>query len=395
MSSRAQRWLWVLAILAILALVLGKLVCGVYRVDTPSMEPTIFGERGGSERVLVVYDRSAPARFDPVVVLRPGEERPLVKRAAGLPGERVQLVDGDLLVGGARLGPDEPRPRPIPVFDERWQEGESAFPIPEAQRAFWTHAGSEWTLVARTGTGARATSRLEFQGDVKDSYLDAAHALVQGEIPVNDLVLELELAQDEPGTRATLALSEAGDLFELALERTADGKLVASLLRRGEDAAAPAETLATRTIDAGAPGWHRLRFSNIDNALVFERDGARVLVASYAENRFAREDRLREGRHRLPRAAFGGSDGMLHFRALALARDLFYTQRGEFAVGGAKDLGLDGYLLLGDNSSFSRDGREWGETRAGELVGRPVWIVWPLSGLRRIEGAVPPAPLLR
>jgi signal peptidase I len=396
MTNRTRRWLWTSALLACAVLALKSFVpWGLYHVDTASMEPTILGTRQGGEWVLVVYDRSPPARFDLVVVLRKGEDTPVVKRVAGLPGERVQIVDGDLLVNGERLGPEEPRPRAIPVFDERWQDPQVCFPITPATSPFWKREQGEWTLVARTGTGARAASRLEFHGDVKDSYLDAEHALVAGEIPVNDLALEFELEQDEPGTRASVTLSEEGDVFELALELARDGRLGARLLRRGEDPSAEPETLATGTFERGAPGWHRVRFSNIDNALVFERDGVRLLEARYAENRFARNDRLQEGHNVLPRASFGGADGTLRFRGLLLSRDLYYTQRGEFATRSAGDLGPDGCFLLGDNSSFSRDGREWGETRADEIIGRPARIVWPLSHWRSIEGAVPPPPRVR
>ncbi len=389
MTNRAKRWLWILALLACALLVLKSLVCGIYRVDTPSMEPTIQGTRPGGERVLVVYDHSPPARFDLVVVLRKGEDTPVVKRAAGLPNERVQIVDGDLLVNGQRLGPDEPRPRPIPVFDQRWQDSAHAFPIAPAANTAWKCEAGEWTLVTHE------PSRLEYYGDVTDGYLDAEHAPVAGEIPVNDLVLELELAQDEPGSRASLTLSEAGDRFELALELAADGRLTASLLRHGEDAATAPETLATAVLEHGAPGWHRLRFSNVDNALSFERDGVRVLVATYAENRFSHNDPLKQGHNILPRASFGGAHATLRFRKLLLARDLYYTQRGDFATQGAKDLPPESYLLLGDNSAQSRDGREWRETRAEELVGRPVRIVWPLSHWRALEGAVPSSPRVR
>jgi len=392
MSRRTTRWLWALAFLAAAALALKALVpFGIYHVESASMEPTIHA----GERVLVFHEHPAPARFDPVVVLRKGEETPLVKRVVGLPGERVQVVDGDLLVDGKRLPPEEPRPRPIPVFDERWMDPESGFPLTDQNRAFWKREPGQWTLVARTGAGARAGSRLEFYGDVKDSYLDAGHAIVAGEVPVNDLALELELEQDERGTRASLTLSEAGDVFELALGRGEDGGLEASLLRRGADASAAPEILATCKLEAGAPGWHRVRFSNIDNALAFERDGARILQFSYESNRFARADTRQEGHSLLPRASFGGADGTLRFRGLCLSRDLYYTQRGEFAVSARGNLGPEGYLLLGDNSSFSRDGREWGETRAQELIGRPARILWPLSHLRAIEGAVPPPPLVR
>jgi signal peptidase I len=394
MKPAARRWLVALAILAGALFTLKSLVCGIYFVDTASMEPTILGLQGG-ERVLVVYDRTLPARFDVVVALRKGEDTPVVKRVVGLPGERVQIVEGDLLVNGRRLPPEAPRPRTIPVFDERWQDVQAAFPPAPEARPLWTRTDGRWSLAARSGTGARVASRLDFRGEVMDSYLDAQHALVVGETPVHDLALEFDLLQDDSGTRASAQLSEAGDVFELALEFGADGKLRASFLRHGEDLAGTPETLATRAIERGSPGWHRVRFSNIDNALSFERDGALLLQTSYAENRYARADTRKEGRNRLPRASFGGAGGTFGFRALRLERDLEYTPRGSSAVQGALDLGPDGCFLLGDNSSFSRDGREWGETGAQEIIGRAVRVLWPLGHLRAIEGALTPPALVR
>jgi signal peptidase I len=396
MSNRSKHWLWFLAISAAALLVLKSIVpYGVFKVDTASMEPTILGTRQGGESVLVHYDRSAPARFDLVVALRAGEDVPVVKRVAGLPSERVQIVDGDLLVQGKRLGPQVPRPRPIAVFDERWADPLAAFPITAENQRFWKLEQGAWTLEAPAGIGPRLASELALRGDVKDSYFDAEHAFVEGEIPVNDLVLELDLAQDELGSRASLRLSEWGDIFELLLDLGQDGRLTASLVRRGEDSNVAPEVLGTAKLERNGAGFHHVRLSNIDNALCFERDGVRSLEVVYAENRYARADRLQTGHSILPRAAFGGAGGTLRFKGLVLARDLYYTPRGKFAVGEALDLGPDEYFLLGDNSSASRDGRDWRETRAEELIGRPARIVWPLSHARPLEGAVPPPLLVR
>ena len=387
MAIRARRWLWAAAIVAVLLVLLKALVFGLYHVDTASMEPTIQGSQGG-ERVLVLYGGSAPRRFDLVVALRAGEETPLVKRAAALPGEHVQVVDGDLLIEGKRLPPEAPRPRPIPVFDERWQDPEHGFRATAEGGAAWQRLNGEWRLDARA---SGASGELALVSDVRDSYLDAQHALVTGETSVNDLALECELQTGAAGTRAHLGLSEQGDRFELELEVQAGGKLGARMVRRGVETA----ELGACELALGAGTWHRVRFSNLDNALCFELDGTRRLVASYAQNRLAPEDRLQEGRNYLPRAWLGGAAGALAVRGLRLERDLYYTPRGGFATQGALSLGPDEYFLLGDNSASSRDGREWGPTLERELVGRPLWIVWPLSHARALEGAVPPPALAR
>jgi signal peptidase I len=81
---------------------------GLYRVDTASMEPTIHGKP--PEHVLVLYwGVGAPARFDLVVLLREGHSEAEVKRVAGLPREKVALLEGDLMIDDQRLGREEPR----------------------------------------------------------------------------------------------------------------------------------------------------------------------------------------------------------------------------------------------------------------------------------------------
>lgn len=120
-------------LLAVLLLVKACLL-DQYAVPTPSMEPTIHGDprflRG--DRVLVnkaafglripftshyVLEWGAPKRWDIVVFRNPGAgspDRVLVKRVAGLPGERVLIKDGGVTVNG------EPVPFPEGMPDSTY-----------------------------------------------------------------------------------------------------------------------------------------------------------------------------------------------------------------------------------------------------------------------------------
>lgn len=72
-----------------------------FRVEGRSMEPLLVD----GERILVdklSYRFAEPQRFD-VVVFRTDGGRTLVKRVIALPGERVEVASGDLLVDGAVL----------------------------------------------------------------------------------------------------------------------------------------------------------------------------------------------------------------------------------------------------------------------------------------------------
>ena len=45
----------------------------------------------------------------------------------------------------------------------------------------------------------------------------------------------------------------------------------------------------------------------------------------------------------------------------------------------------DGYLMLGDNSPLSYDGREWGWVPAANLRGEVLWVVFPFGRMRVVR----------
>ncbi len=109
---RTVRLLWVVVGALALLLVLRALVIAPYRIPTSSMEPTLLGDSVRDERagdtVLVLktaYLLSGPRRWDLVAFRSPkggaDDDSPgLVKRVVGLPGETVQIVDGEVSIDG-------------------------------------------------------------------------------------------------------------------------------------------------------------------------------------------------------------------------------------------------------------------------------------------------------
>ncbi len=77
-----------------------------YRVSGPSMEPTLLdsghGDRAVGDIVLVsrlAYLTGGAERWDVAVIQHEGQEN--VKRVVGLPGETLEIRDGNLLVNNA------------------------------------------------------------------------------------------------------------------------------------------------------------------------------------------------------------------------------------------------------------------------------------------------------
>jgi signal peptidase I len=78
-------------------------VASPFYVGSESMVPTLKVW----DRVLInklAYDLEEPRRGDIVLFESPdGGEEPLIKRVVGLPGDRLELRDGDLFINGERM----------------------------------------------------------------------------------------------------------------------------------------------------------------------------------------------------------------------------------------------------------------------------------------------------
>jgi hypothetical protein len=390
--------LWGLTGLTLGILLLKFFVADVYRVDSGSMRPTLFGGRDradgveDAEHVLVFYDRALePARFDLVVVRTSEEDKPLVKRVCGIPGDQDLMIrDGDLFLDRARLPPDAPRPAPVLVYDDRFLDPTQFF---EHRRdGSVSRADGEWVV---RGDAQPAGSLLAFHPGLRDDYLDRWHRRVEGLIEVNDAVLELEFALSAPlaAQKLRFQLIEEGDLFEVAIAAGPEGGWTMRLVRRDPRGQGPEQErqLAQCSVALEPGRWYALAFSNIDNHLRVRSAGLGAdLRYSYAEN----EPLSPPARHKSlrPRVRFGVEGGEARFRAVRILRDLYYTEDGRFGVtkttpGGAElpedglraavSLGPHDYFLLGDNSAASTDSRHFGPVKAAQLLGRPVAVVWP------------------
>ncbi len=403
-SQRARGWLrvlWALTAAAVLLVVLRFFVADVYRVDSGSMRPTIFGGRDRpdgedeTEHVLVVYDRSPELeRYDLVVLGGRDGSTPLVKRVCGLPGEEVAIVDGDLLIRDParpgepqRLPADAPRPEAVTVFDDRHLEIERFFEFPLDGSV--RRERDEWLV---TGGRRAPGTLLSYHPELRDDYLDRRALRVSGMREVNDAILELafRIEARDGAARVRLRLVEEGDLFELELESGPAGSLW--LVRRPAGAggsARPPSVLAQVPVRLEPGRWYELAFANVDNHLTVDCAGLGLaLVHTYEENHPWSGPARATQKNLGSRVAFGAEGGRARFRSVRIRRDFFYTDAGTHAVHSPLSLGPDEYFLLGDNSASSTDSRHFGPVRARDLIGRPVAVVWP--GAHRLSGACRP-----
>jgi signal peptidase I len=386
---RWSRWALAVAVPVGLVLVLKLYVADVYRVDSGSMEPTIHGPNEGAELVLVRYDADPELeRNDLVVLLRPAERQPIVKRVVGLPGEELQIQNGDLVIDGKKLGPRDPRPPAILIFDSDDHPLAQHFELSGG----WSQgsAGSAGSPLLAVQGGAVAQA--SWRGELNDDYLDPSGARVPGRQPVGDAVIEcrMTMVSTRRGGNCTLSLSEEGDLFELEIEPRAAGHCKLTLTRSGEGEREV--ELGSVTLSLGDAV--SVRFANVDDALTVDANGKRVLEVAALDNRplvGASDERLR---HRRPRIALTSVALELEIQELRVLRDLFYGDFGDIGVKSPVRLGNGELFCLGDHSSESVDGRTFGPVRKEEVLGFPLAVLWPPSHARRLQ-AVELAPPLR
>jgi len=367
-------------------------VYGIYEVDSRSMAPTLRSSSGEGESVLVRYGRGTLERFDLVVLRLPGVKEPRVKRIVGLPGESVQVVLGDLLIDGERLPLSAPRPPLVEIFSEERDEVSEWFTMGGTEVNPWVKTEEGWHLAAEEVPSGAAAGSMFFAKRLTARHISGDPEAETGGASAADAVVGCEVRPGDPPAELHFELSEQGDTFRAEMDPGVGGEWAGRLLqtwRGGEEL-----LLAEGTLSLEPGGWNSVRFGNVDDALFFEvtpqGGSTKRLTADSTENHFHPEDRLSQGKTFGHRVSFGGAAGQADFQNIRVWRDFHYTDRGIHSIGEPVRLGPNELFVLGDNSPDSRDGRDWGPISTADILGRPVWVVWPMSAARALgEGLRP------
>jgi len=356
------------------------------------MVPTLRGGAGESESVLVRYGRGDPARFDLVVLRRPGVKEPRVKRVVGLPGESVQLVLGDLVIDGERLPLSTPRPPLVEVFNDSRDHVEEWFQMGGTEVNPWEEGESGWHLSAEGVESGAAAGTMFFTRRLTAGHISGDEDAGPGGVSAADCVLGCEVNPGEVPAELHFILREQGDTFRAELDPGVGGEWTARILHRwrgGEEV-----LLAEGALSLSKSGWTSIRFGNVDDQLFFEAtpEGGTTerLTSGPVGNHLDPSDRMAAGETYGHRIGLGGAAGSAEFRRIRVWRDFHYTDRGNHGKGDPVRLGPGELFVLGDNSPESRDGRDWGPISTGDVLGRPTHVVLPMSAMRPLGGDLRP-----
>ncbi|MBX3354154.1 MAG: hypothetical protein KF724_00470 [Phycisphaeraceae bacterium] len=365
------------------------------------------------DRVLVLkylWPFMAPQRWDVVVFKNPpdpvGETQNYIKRLVGMPNESLLIVDGDVFVGPPNAATDALRiarkPEMVqravwqPVYDSDWRPEDLA-KLEQSWRQPWSgppwkpvEDQSAWQIVGHRAWRHATASPTALEWDLAVWPISDWNAYnawrITPEYPVSDIRVAAALEVDDPSafsTRLLLRTRQHRFIVDINARR------VELLVVRHEDGR---EVARSETAWSLRDRFVRLDMWHVDEALrLFVNDReiatleydlgsplkrlelAHVPVERYRVDPVAAQP---QGIAEL-RWEFAGSPVTLH--RVRVDRDLYYQpafqsphnqvpSNGPIISGHGfgsniakpEQLAADHFLMLGDNSAASRDGRVWG-----------------------------------
>lgn len=371
--------------------------------DTPGDGLLVF--RGG-------FQWRVPRRWEPVVFRGTGGSRePVVKRVVGLPGEKIQLDDGNVIVDGtiARKPLEVQRATAILVNDDRYRPratqpsdgaltSASCWRPRDEQASGWTLEPGEFRYRSPAGatsiappTAPRAIDWIDFHprqrlrasqdsreaasAGVNDHYAYNQSRPILELHPVSELLLRCELKVTGREGMVLLRAHDGDHLYEVSF----------SMDKRSATFAID-DVIVAETVVSIAPLADEVtcELSTIDWQFLCAIDGELLfppfeLPANLPINSRAAPQRFTEGCF-----SIGATGATVDVRAAQVLRDIYYTRLPEgFAeqapTAGSWRVGEDELFVLGDNSPFSQDSRVTAEPGVpiSQLIGRPLVVHAP------------------
>lgn len=361
----------------------------------------------GGNKILVTkfaYALGKPERWD-VIVFTFDQWKNYIKRLIGLPGEQINIWDGDIYVDGKV----ESKSKHPYIQDALWknisssdlpERGLNRTPawmelVPAAtgrrpgveKNASWNPAVKRWSV-----NSLPDTTRIEYQRPFDNyySYNLLGQSGVHGhprEVTVGDrkVTFAVKVAKAEREGWVGAEIRDGDFTFQLRIPVGAPSTERPTVIERvrGEDRG-EVQTAGQRATHPSAIPLNTstlVAFENVDDRVVARLNGEEILALEYSS--------FPQGASFMnPPMPPSQEPGAQHLRlvvsgaqaeleSIRVYRDMYYISRkGSMPWPGIK-LGADEYFALGDNGPSSADGRYWGALPASNLMGKALLVFWP------------------
>ncbi len=366
------------------------------------------------DRILVlkcIYQFLEPKRWDVVVFKNPAEPWVnYIKRLIALPGESVQIIDGDIYINGKiqRKPPKVQNEHWMIVYDNDYQSinpSNPVFNLHQWEQPFECTDSSHWKVDKDRPT----VFSLESTSDSIDSLIyntskgnNFKVRYAYNDITINenmsfcsDLMIRFYINFEKTTGCIGVTLGKYQSKFKGQIDF--DGQMI--ITRNGQE-----EPLATKIITPVSEDNKKLtefKFANVDHMLVLEYGDHKLTYDLGLEPQDAGQIQPEIE----PTVEIFGS-GKMKLSHVALFRDIHYTSQKFYnsnekgwAIKEPLKLNKDEFFVLGDNSPNSEDCRWWrNEGRSNKgippyrvgivprdyLVGKALFVYWP-SGFKPFD----------
>ena len=372
--------------------------------------PHAFGPAKNGDRIFVlkcIYQFFDPKRWDVVVFKNPTDPRDnYIKRLVALPGETVQLINGDVYIDGKiqRKPVNVQKELWMPIFVQDFQPLDACDNFDESvrqgldkhntvwKRPFENENGSAWDLQPTRyslddASGKRHT--LNFQADnpndFRASYAYNDSSLYSNRPMCSDLMITFYAKSQSPDGHIGASLEKHGVLYSaqvrfagsLLFTKTVDG--VTTELGR---------PMLSRDVNPGT--FEKFEFANVDRQLVLRWGEKRFSYDLSKDSSFVTQ----ETRFEKPPSIKIFASGPTQLSHIGLYRDIFYLGKEEHTPRATVDnpftLDRDQFFVCGDNCNNSLDARVWKVEGVGNngtryrtgtvpreyMMGKAVMVYW-------------------